>query len=1114
MRKYLISALLIAFALFFAATSHAAGSYGFKAKLTIDNKVIFSWNADSSVTFDIYGTDDENSTGGAEICLGVNGADGKFSHDFIADAATYYNYYIVHVKRGGAETDTFTAATEFILPRVSKEITNLTHPYVGTNQSEIDRTKKLIFEDKNPFYVAKYEKYKENADKNLEKYTSLKMPIDSATAISVAGFSRTCAVMWVLNGEQKYLDCARHCFMLTVDFLYENRSMETEVKNDGWHLMPLAITYDLIYNGLNEVDRQVIENGCLKEWMDRLVMAGAGHMSNLGSVNEVMIIMGLLLKNQEYLDYGLEREGGYGMKFLLLNEINDDGSHWNYPTMYFTGRLSDFYSIAEYLYYSGYDLFNYEISGKRPTAWWDSGSNYRDVENGDIAELSGVNVMKEMLDFCFYYVYSDKSYPDLGDTKAGVYKLSMSSIIDIMEIANKHYDDSRVKWVLSNAYGEDRSKGSFPDSLRMITAKPEIGKGSFAIGSGRYAEKGYNKLGSSVFCDYGQTILRSGTDQFNALNTSLFWSNYREIAHGHRDMLSLTMYGASQSVLFDPGSYNYGTRVHNLYAHGAAGHNTMMIDETDFDYGDYNSAPDVVHRGKLENIAIGPQAQAVKAWSDTMYMNNLSSPGVLKRTVWQLGDYAIDVYRGECAGSHQYDYLLNINGSLIESTEEMSSLNNVTLGTGGFEYIRKYKESKATGNIWSNIYTLKGSGKFRITMLGEDSTKVIAAKACGVSDDASNYTEEKLIVRRTAEDNTTFISVMQPINDGDSFRDVQQIPVYIKGKEIDWAKAAVVSDAGSGETDTFMYGVSYGSKEAGNLTSDGETSFLRQKDGEDIALGGVGMKYISGGKIGLQFGDVSAAQFTKIGENTYRLDMGQGTQKDTDVTIYGLPAGYTVYKAALDDDMTLQQWVDVNSSKFKVESEGIYIITANINEAADIAQQSVDFAAGLDTYYDYDRSLEVSDLDTTTIDALPGGIRIEAEDIYIEKGGKVKYANYDHDSHTTSNSKGTGIFSWDNEGHTLIWKFNAEKAGKYKVTLRYSTAVSTGVNRAFTVNSDEAYVMSFESTGGWGDRKLAVLRSGEGSEYTCELNEGENTIEMVNLLGSLNLDCIVLTPVQ
>lgn len=1116
--KKLIPVLIIfsLFLSFMPAVHGTEDDSSYTAFLTIENKVEFTWPKERDGKISIYGTDDPDSSNMVSVVENIHADCGNHSFDFIAEGKTYHNYYIFELTQGSA-TNTKIVETGFYMPRVSKEITNLNHPYLMATEKDVERVKGLIAAG-NEVYTKNYN----NLIKNAERYINL---YGETEALEQSKSSGVCDVMpnigaaYVLSGDERYLDIGLHCLMLLVDYIYENTSVATEAKNDYWYIEEVAIGYDFLYNGINEVDRQVIENGLFKEWTARLDALPRGQMSNQGGVNHVLPTIGLLLKSHDMIMRGLFRED-YGLYYSFLNAVNDDGSMWNQPPMYFSGQVGYWYRLAQMFYNSGYDMFNEKVSGTRTTReYWEntlaqsSSTNYRESDLGDIVEVEDRQVFKSLLNYIFYFAYSDRSYPNLADTDASFNYGLRTGVLstDIFETAFKHYGDSRVQWFLADTKGANREKGSFGHYYEMFYAEPEIGEGEFYIGNGYFDKAGYNKLGSSMFNDYGQAILRSRGSGNKVTNIGLYWKRFIE-THGHSDALNLTMFANGQMALYDPGSYTYGSDVHNQYARRAIGHNTVIIDETDHwpSKGDslYDSlSPNKQEstRGFLDNAAIGPVTRALKAYTNRAYSKDRNGiDSSLQRTVWQIDDYAIDVFKATGDGdNHTYDYLLNVSGEILSSSLTLNKEADETAALGdknGYQYVQKIAKSNPTNLLWNNAYSLNKGGKLNVTMTGGEDTQVVTGKA---SNAAYSYENEKLIVRRSSNGSATFITVLDPAVDGEEFRHVTELPVTLKGKKIDWASAVKVSR--DDVDDTFIYGESYGTKKAGKLYSDAETAFYRERGGEDTIFGMLNGKYICGEDIALDFKSNTSMQFTKLGDGCYRLDMGQGSQTDTSVTISGLGNGYNVFEMALSDEVILTPVVSQNGTSFSARAEGIYIIAKDGAEDCMSAPLRVTFDISDD---DYAGMSVVSDVN----DAPEKGIIIEAEDIVEESGGEVAYISAE-DSHTTQNPNGTGIYKWDNVKHTLTWNVTVPKTGQYKVLFRYSTKSDSGAKREFIVNGGEAVRIHFNGTGEWTyNRHIGELLDAEGNEQTFEFKEGLNTVTMVNAGNSLNFDYIMLVP--
>ena len=104
-------------------------------------------------------------------------------------------------------------------------------------------------------------------------------------------------------------------------------------------------------------------------------------------------------------------------------------------------------------------------------------------------------------------------------------------------------------------------------------------------------------------------------------------------------------------------------------------------------------------------------------------------------------------------------------------------------------------------------------------------------------------------------------------------------------------------------------------------------------------------------------------------------------------------------------------------------------------------------------------------------------------DSYIDASGgkKVGYINYSDSS-----------VEFD--------KIVVPKAGLYTVNVRYSNGTGTNASHNVTVNNERTFSLSYEPTVKWGRYQW--------SSFTCQLNEGVNSIKFQTGTGYAELDCI------
>lgn len=136
------------------------------------------------------------------------------------------------------------------------------------------------------------------------------------------------------------------------------------------------------------------------------------------------------------------------------------------------------------------------------------------------------------------------------------------------------------------------------------------------------------------------------------------------------------------------------------------------------------------------------------------------------------------------------------------------------------------------------------------------------------------------------------------------------------------------------------------------------------------------------------------------------------------------------------------------------------------------------------------------------------GILTEAEAFTAQTGGEVTIRS------DKSGVHGKCFSHWDKAGHGLTWKLKVPESGKYQLALRYASA-SDAVRRVI-VGGRDCGAFDFPGTGGFGDGAAdwEMFKVGrDGGQLILPLEKGEVELQLVNVSGSMNLDCIELTPV-
>lgn len=143
-------------------------------------------------------------------------------------------------------------------------------------------------------------------------------------------------------------------------------------------------------------------------------------------------------------------------------------------------------------------------------------------------------------------------------------------------------------------------------------------------------------------------------------------------------------------------------------------------------------------------------------------------------------------------------------------------------------------------------------------------------------------------------------------------------------------------------------------------------------------------------------------------------------------------------------------------------------------------------------------------------------IIVQAEDFSAQGLGEVRKTDQ---KVATQNE---AFLNWNNPGHWLEWPVKVAQAGVYTITFRYCTQ-DEGAKRAIVI--DEAYPaeccldVPFPSTGGYSNKhddwcSLVISDPVTGQAVTAYLDPGIHTLRAYNVSSPVNLDYIVLEPVE
>lgn len=1063
------------------------------AKLLIDNNMVFSWDVTDAESVSIYGADAPGAENKRTVAAFVSAGSGGYTYNCEADGEYDPYYLLVFKNASGEEISRQTVEPQPLVKRYGRKITNISHPYILANEEKIAQTKEKI--SKYEFYAKQYKALLEAADSYIVTYKDYKsfpqcaqdqsnVPVDKA-----AGAAAELGIAYVLSGEEKYAEAAEKILLAYVKSYEELEYLHAQRKDDSLIVPKLTEAYDMVYNHISESEREKIEKGYFLTAVEKILSVPRAKLENMGASDWAIMDVALLLKNQKLFDTAWLREPGYGLYYTMINGLLEDSMWCESTLMYHHARTGYFFELAEHFHSANYDLYNHNWTGKRDVS---EDAPIKLIE-GDLTEVKHKTI-REFESYLFNSALSNFRYPYFGDT----YTLyNVPFFIDDAERVWSRYGDANAAWILERAYGADRQNFKVMNFRQIFLSKPEVGNHELILHNESFAAKGYNQLGVSVFNSIGQAVMRS-RNGVDGTDLAVQWNRYATVGHMHADKLAPVLSSRGMEILSDLGAYTYRTVPRTEYAQHTIAHNTVTVDGISQQPRNYKGSVNewasdekmgTFTPSKLEGLAIGPYIRPLSIRNDNVYSNFGVKYG---RTFWQADDYVVDMFDVESGGKHTYDYPLTVKGNIkFLSSYMISRAPEERLGRNyGYKHIKSVQDGRVGRYGWESVWQINDDVQFKTTMLGSDDTKVILAKGLSNDTKLQKYDNNILIARRNVN-STVFVNVFDPCYAYENFRTVTELCNKEKVKGIS------VSGRENEYTDTYIYNKTGEAQSVNGLTADAVSAAKRDENGENTILGMVKGCFVSGKNISVSADKPVTAVLTKMAEGCYRFDMD--TDKPAHIRIDGL-SGYNVYKMALSDEISLSAYT--TDAEFDAEPGGIYILSSGTAYENMEAPYTVRFG-------DNSEIVETQ----RVVNEIPEGILIEAEDITEQFGGEVSLI-FKGGSHTTNNPGGSSIYNWNNAGHTLKYVFNAPKAGKYKLGIRYATMASDAV-RSIKVNNSEKLHCAFAPTGGWNDRVNVIIQGLSGGDAIFELSEGENVVIMENVSGTaLNTDYFTFIPTE
>jgi len=557
-------------------------------------------------------------------------------------------------------------------------------------------------------------------------------------------------VLYNITGEQKYADLVRNILLkyATLNPTLKNHPQATSTSpgrifwqalNDANWMVYSGMAFDLVYNGLNEADRKIIEEGAFKPEVD-FVTKDLSPWFNLIHNHAVWAtagvgMIGIATNNQTYIDLALEgtqHNGSSGFYALLDQLFSPDGYYTEGP--YYTR-----YALLPFI------IFSNALNNKYPS------KNIFTYRNSILKKAINTAIQYSNTDgkfFAFNDAMKDKDYTTSEMVMAlDIYTKAYGLDTTFLPIAKKQHNLLLTKSGIQLAEALNNAKNKsvvFPYKTIENTDGAKGNKG-------------------------GVSILRSGKGA--NLTSIIYKYSSHGLSHGHYDKLNINLFDKGNEILQDYGAarfvgveQKYGGRYlpeNAGFATQTIAHNTMVVDETS-------------HFNATEKIA--EQFWPVKNYSNfenekvlamSVSDSNAYKNVILKRSLFMLTlpdqpKLIIDIFHTQSSKTHQYDLPFYYLGQFIHSSVEYTYAKTTMYPLGqknGYQYLWKEGEAKVKDATVQMTF-LNERDFYTISTMVTDTASILFARI-GANDQNFNLRRDPAFIIRKNSTSPSFISVIE-----------------------------------------------------------------------------------------------------------------------------------------------------------------------------------------------------------------------------------------------------------------------------------------------------------------------------------------------------------------
>jgi hypothetical protein len=607
-----------------------------------------------------------------------------------------------------------------------------------------------------PLLNESFETLKKETDYWLQKEVDVPLPKDPAGGYTherhkanyILMFNS--AILYNITGEQKYADLVRNILLkyATLNPTLKNHPQATSTSpgrifwqalNDANWMVYTGMAYDLVYAGLQEKDKKIIEEGAFKPEVD-FVTRDLSSWFNLIHNHAVWAtagvgMIGIATNNQTYIDLALEgtqHNGSSGFYALLDQLFSPDGYYTEGP--YYTR-----YALLPFI------IFSNALNNKYPNK---KIFNYRDA------------ILKKAISTAIQYSNTDGKFFAFNDAMKDK-DYTTSEMIMAVDIYTKAYGlDTAFLPIIKKQHSLLLTKSG----IQLAEALNTIKNKSFA-----FPYKTIENTDGAKGNKGGVSILRSGKG--TNLTSLIYKYSSHGLSHGHYDKLNINLFDKGNEILQDYGAarfvgveQKYGGRYlpeNAGFATQTIAHNTMVVDESSHFNGN-EKISELYYPSKNYSNFENEKVLAISVSDSNAYKNVTLRRSLFMLTLPDQPKLVIDIFHAQSTSQHQYDLPFYYLGQFIHSTVNYNYSKSAMYPLGkknGYQYLWKEAEAKVADTI-AQMTFLNDRDFYTISSMINDSASILFARI-GANDLNFNLRRDPAFIIRKNCINPSFINVIE-----------------------------------------------------------------------------------------------------------------------------------------------------------------------------------------------------------------------------------------------------------------------------------------------------------------------------------------------------------------